>query len=142
MDKFKIVIDTNVIISGLHSSSGKSYELLQIIDDKNIRLSISIPLILEYEEVLLRKKKDFGFNKQDIDNFLDYFCKIANQQRIFYLWRSYLKDLKDDMVLELAFESQSDYIITYNIKDFKGIEKFGIQVITPYEFLKKLENTI
>jgi len=38
--------------------------------------------------------------------------------------------------LELAIESQSKYIITYNKKDFKGIEKFGIGLMTPKEFLE------
>ena len=42
-------------------------------------------------------------------------------------------------ILELAIESISDYIITYNKADFEGIEKFGIQVLTSKELLKILE---
>jgi predicted nucleic acid-binding protein len=38
-------------------------------------------------------------------------------------------------VLEVAVESQSEYIITFNKKDFLGVEKFGIKVVTPKEFL-------
>jgi len=48
-----------------------------------------------------------------------------------------LKDLKDDMVLETAFNAGSDYIITYNAKDFVGVEeKFNIKIATPKEFLR------
>ena len=65
-------------------------------------------------------------------------CNISKRCKIFFLWRPYLKDIADDFVLELAIESQSEYIITYNKKDFKGIEKFGIQVSTPKEFLEKI----
>jgi hypothetical protein len=40
------------------------------------------------------------------------------------------------MVLELAVTANCRYIITYNINDFKGIEKFGIKAITPKAFLE------
>ena len=53
-----------------------------------------------------------------------------------YLWRPQLKDPSDDMVLELAVTANCKYIITYNLNDFKGIEKFGIQAITPKAFLE------
>ena len=49
-----------------------------------------------------------------------------------------MKDRKDDMILELAVESESDFIITFNKRDFEGIEKFGIKTATPKEFLKAM----
>ena len=43
------------------------------------------------------------------------------------------------MVLEVAFNSRADYIITHNIKDFKGVkENFNIEIVTPKEFLFKI----
>jgi predicted nucleic acid-binding protein len=65
-------------------------------------------------------------------------CKRAEHWEIFYLWRPLLKDPKDDFILELAMESSSDYIISYNKIDFEGVEKSGIQVVTPKELLKIL----
>jgi hypothetical protein len=44
------------------------------------------------------------------------------------------------MILELAVASESLFIITYNTRDFKGIEPFGIAAITPPLFLKRLGN--
>jgi hypothetical protein len=44
------------------------------------------------------------------------------------------------MILELAVASKSLFIITYNTRDFKGIEPFGIAAITPPLFLKRLGN--
>lgn len=75
---------------------------------------------------------------EDIDDILDYICKAANHRQIFFLWRPFLKDPKDDLVLELAVEASCDYIITYNVRDFAGAERFGLTVITP----KKLLQTI
>jgi len=40
------------------------------------------------------------------------------------------------MILEVAVESEADYIISFNKKDFVGVEKFNIKVVTPKEFLK------
>jgi predicted nucleic acid-binding protein len=39
----------------------------------------------------------------------------------------------------LAVESGCDFIITYNVRDFAGAEKFGIEVVTPQEFFRRLE---
>jgi predicted nucleic acid-binding protein len=66
--------------------------------------------------------------------------RISHKQDIFFLWRPWLKDPKDDMILELAVASESLFIITYNTRDFKGIEPFGIAAITPPLFLKRLGN--
>jgi predicted nucleic acid-binding protein len=49
-----------------------------------------------------------------------------------------LKDPSDDMVLELAVAAGCNFIITHNKKDFKNIEDFGIQPISPVEFLRMI----
>jgi len=74
---------------------------------------------------------------QNIDDILDYLCSVARRHTIFFLWRSFLKDPKDDMVLELAVEAQCEYIVTFNQKDFVGSDQFGSAVVTPQEFLRK-----
>jgi putative PIN family toxin of toxin-antitoxin system len=135
MKKIKIVIDTNVIVSALRSRRGFSFKLLSIIDDKRFEVFISVPLILEYEDAVKREKTNIKLIKSEIDDVLDFICSVANERKIFYLWRPFLKDPKDDMILELAVESECDYIITFNIKDFIGIETFGIKTLTPKEFI-------
>ncbi len=130
-----IVIDTNVIFVGLYSNRGSSFKLLSNIEHENFTIALSVPLLLEYEDVLVRNLNKLNLNRGDFDIFLDYLCKIADKREIFYLWRPYLKDPKDDMILELAVESDSNYIITFNEKHFAGIEKFKIRAINPGKFL-------
>ena len=132
------MIDTNVMVAALKSKRGASYKLLSIIDQDKFQISISVPLIIEYEYALKRTNLNILLTESEIDDILDYICQIADKREIFYLWRPYLKDPKDDMVLELAVESESDYIITYNQKDFQGVSKFGIKTLTPKAFLKKI----
>jgi putative PIN family toxin of toxin-antitoxin system len=142
MKKYKIVSDTNVIVSSLRSNSGYSYKLLSIIDDERIKVFISVPVILEYEDANKREKSDFKFKKSEIDDFLDFLCLIGERKKIHYLWRPFLKDRKDDMFLELAVEAESDFIVTFNKRDFEGTENFGIKIITPKEFLNLIGEKI
>jgi len=119
-------------------SQRASIKLLSIIDEEKFQIIISVSLIFEYEDVLKRGDLRLNLDTEDIDDILDYICKVADKREIFYLWRPYLKDPKDDLLLELAVESESDFIITYNKKDFESIDKFGLQALTPKEFLEKI----
>jgi putative PIN family toxin of toxin-antitoxin system len=136
--KHQIVVDTNVFVTALRSQLGASYKLLSLIDKDVYQLNLSVPLILEYEEVAKRMIGEISLREQEIDDILDFVIKRSNRWHIFYLWRPQLKDPSDDMVLELTVTANCNYIITYNINDFKGIEKFGIQSITPKAFLEMI----
>lgn len=137
-EPIQIVVDTNVVYSGLRSNRGASYQLLTKLNDKRWKVNISTTFIFECEERLKNDCQDLGLTIDDVDDFLDGLCSIANKQTIFYLWRPVSRDPDDDFLIDLAVESAADYIITYNEKDLKIAEKFGIMVITPKEFLQKM----
>jgi len=139
--KYKIVIDTNVILSGLRSKNGYSFKLLELIPEFKFNIAISVPLILEYEAILNKYLENLDLTKIDIDILLNYFCKIGEHTKIYYLWRPFLKDPFDDHLLELAVSSQSNFIITFNLRDFNKIEKFGIKAITPKDFINLIGGT-
>ncbi len=138
--KKKIVLDTNVLIAALRSQKGASFQILKLIGRGQFDIVLSVPLFLEYEDVAKRTSRAVGLRHSDIEDILDYFCSVGEHREIFFLWRPFLKDPMDDMVLEVAVESSCDYIITHNIKDFGGIQKFGVEAIRPGEFLRKLVN--
>ena len=135
----RAVIDTNVIISGLQSNAGRSYELLQKLYEDAFIPVVSVPLVLEYEEVITRRLVPGVFSKRDVDTFLDYFCTVSDRIKIHYLWRPTLKDPFDDHVLELTIAAGCNYIVTYNLKDFKGAERFGVKALRPSDFIHLLE---
>lgn len=134
-----IIIDTNVILSGLSSSNGWSYKLLSMLPSNRFRIFISNPLYYEYESILKNKLNRSIYTDSDIDNFLNYVCAVAIKVQIDYLWRPHIKDPYDDHVLEAAFNGKCDYIVTYNIKDFSKAIELGIKAITPKEFIKIIE---
>jgi len=65
--------------------------------------------------------------------------KLSSFQTIYYLWRPFLSDPKDDHVLELAVASQVKKIATFNAKDFKNIDKFGVKIISPKRLLEEIK---
>jgi putative PIN family toxin of toxin-antitoxin system len=134
----RIVIDTSVIIAGLRSALGASYQILQRLGRAEFIVSISVPLILEYESVAKRQARELGLTFEDIDDVLDYVCSIAEPREIFYLWRPFLSDPRHDLVLELAVEANANFIVTHNLRDFAGVEHFGVEALSPGEFLRYL----
>ena len=134
----EIVIDTNVIVAALRSKRGASHRLLCLLGGSKFETSISVPLILEYEQACKEVEHELTLSAREVDDVIDYVCLVSKHRRVFYLWRPFLRDPKDDMVLELAVSAQCDFIVTFNIRDFSGIEQFGLKAVTPQEFLRIL----
>ncbi len=95
-------------------------------------------MVLEYEAASKRHTKATGPTEADVDAIIDYLCRVGEHHKVYYLWRPFLKDPKDDMVLELAVTSNAESIVTYNRGDFKGANQFGIKVITPKTLLQQI----
>ena len=133
----RVVLDTNIFVSALRSDRGASYAVISQLPSDQFRIVLSIPLYVEYQDVLTRPEHMTGASTaEEILAFLRYICSIAHRQRIFFLWRPWLSEPKDDMVLETAVASQSRHIVTHNLRDFRGVEKhFGITPVTPGKFL-------
>jgi len=138
MDHCTVVIDTNVLLSGLKSSKGLSFKLLSILPSQKFDIAISVPLILEYESILKKHLCPQKFSDKQIDDVINFMCKIGKNTKIYYLWRPFLKDPFDDHILEVAVSSSSQYIVTYNLTDFINTEKFFIKAITPLDLLKNI----
>lgn len=134
----RVVVDTNVVVAGLRSKKGASYRLLSAIGTRRFEIALSVPLVLEYEDALLRDLAATGLSQADVDAVLDYFCGVAHQQEIFFLWRPYLPDPKDDMLMELAVAASCQIIVTHNLRDFAGVGRFGIEAVPPATFLTRI----
>lgn len=134
MTPIQAVIDTNVIYAALRSRRGCSFKLID--DFMTGRVSwnwnISNSCVLEYEEILLRE----GIPSSVVDAFLNDLLVQAARIRISKNFRPLAIDPDDDVFAELALAANADYLVTFNVRDFLPVKRFGIVVVTPVEFCK------
>lgn len=135
MARPQIVLDTNVLVAGLRSRAGASFRLLSLVGEERFDIHLSVPLVFEYEDALARQVAQHTVSTSAMEAVLDFHCAVAERHRIFFLWRPYLRDPRDDMVLELAVKAGAEFIITYNTRDFAGSQDFGVRAIPPAVFL-------
>ena len=133
-----VVIDTNVLVSGLRSQLGASNQLLTRLALGHFRPAISTALCLEYSDVLHRPGLLPAYSPQEIDTFLDSFCSLAKEASIYFRWRPFLPDPKDDLVFECALASGASHIITHNLADFAEPGALGVSAVTPKDFMRIL----
>lgn len=135
----RIVIDTNVLIAAMRSRRGASALLLSLLATDQFEMHLSIPLVLEYEEVLLRQRVELGLAADDVDNLINSLCAVGvRHESIYYNWRPSLPDERDEHILDLAIKGQCDAIVTFNIRNFRGAAQFGIRAIRPQTFLREI----
>ncbi len=133
-----ITLDTNVILAALLSRAGASHLILNLIIEEKLSIALSTPVVLEYDEVLNRKEilKQLKISGSQIEDVLDLLVLLADKHSIYYCLRPNLLDENDNLFVECAFTSNSHYLITSNIKDFKRgeLKSYPFKVITPGDF--------
>ena len=134
----RVVLDTSVLVAAVRSRRGASFELISRLGSADFDIAVSVPLVLEYEAALLRHVAASPLNERDIRDLIDYVCDVAIRQDVFFLWRPFLPDPGDDLVLELAIAAECDAIVTHNIRDFRGSEQLGVRAVTPGRFAQEL----
>lgn len=142
---YRVVLDTNVIVAGLRSSSGASHQLLRAIPNRQFECLLSVPLFFEYESVLHRQDTlaQTGLAEKDILVLLDVWAAVCKPVKFHYLWRPMLRDPSDEMVLETAVNGAADFLVTFNLRDFSlPANLFDFEVVTPAQFLGCLEKKI
>ena len=142
MVHFRVVLDTNVLVAALRSASGASRQLLLALRNGRFSAIVSVPLFVEYEATLKRAEllKATHLSLKEIDAVLDIAAACCEQTAIHFSWRPQLRDPKDEMVLETALNSRADALVTFNRADFEpACMKLGVELLSPSQFLEKLE---
>ena len=141
-----ISLDTNVVFSALYSNLGASHYILRLIFDEKVKLALSTPVFFEYYDVLTRKKNlsKLNLSISEIESILDLIALLSREHSIYFLLRPNLIDESDNIFYECAFASNSKYLVTSNIRHFKGSELkgFNFKIVTPGKFYKLLGGEI
>lgn len=137
----RVILDTSVLVAAARSRSGASFQLLSQLPSSKFEIALTVALYTEWQSVLTRREHlPPGANSETAIGFLRYLASIAHLQDVHYLWRPFLRDPDDDMVLEGAVASGSQYIVTHNVKDFKRAQELKVNAITPADFLTLLRS--
>jgi len=131
-----IVLDTNVIVSGLLRPFSKAASILRLIADGTVHLAYDLRLLSEYRDVLNRPK--FNFAKEDVEAFLDQIEQEGLLVSVKPL-KVNLPDPDDEPFLEVALAGRVEAIVTGNKRHFPRREYEGVKILSPAEFLEILK---
>lgn len=135
----RVVLDTSVLVAASKSRLGASFHLLSLLPHQDFEFAISVALYTEWQAVLTRPEHiPPNSTAENALAFLRYLASVAHLQDVHFLWRPFLRDPDDDMVLECAVASGSQFIVTHNVKDFKRAPELKVQPLTPSELLTLL----
>ena len=141
-----VTIDTSVLYQALYSSSGASHAIVRLIRSGEIRLSLSVAVYSEYQDVLTRpeKRTELGLSVDEVQTVLDFIAFIGVPSPVHFRMRPNLRDENDNAFVELAFASGSACLITQNIRDFTvhaDLNLGQLAVVTPAQFMNQWRKT-
>jgi len=125
-----VTFDTNVLLSATLWDGSVAQKLLFDLIRQEIKIYSTTEILSEYQEIL---KRDFDFSDKEISEIMEkvlVFVTLVNPKTKVNVVKD---DPDDDVIIECALESESEYIITYdkhllNLKEYRGI-----QIIRPEE---------
>lgn len=135
-----IVLDTNVVISGL-LWGGPAYRIFKLAREGKFTFYSSPALLAEFEDVLNRKKflkklKEAQVLARDLTLGYAALSKVILPKKISPV---ILEDPKDDEVLACALAAKADFIISgdSHLKDLKKYQE--IPILSAAAFLEELK---
>lgn len=129
-----ILVDLNVIIYTLNQGEYyiESAKIIDLCENRKVKGFLCAHEITTLSYFLLKYSSNITKNRNMISNILDIFSLINPSEKIFRNGLiSEIKDFEDAVIEISAFQNNIDYIITYNLKDFKGSR---VKAVTPGEF--------
>ena len=135
-----IVIDTNVLYAALRSRRGESRRLLDEVFDGAFTLHVSVPLVLEYEAVLVRESRALGIQPKEARVVIAALLKHAETHQVHFRWPTYVRDPDDAQVLNTAVAASCPHLITFNKSDFHQAWSLGVTLLTPRELRMRIRS--
>lgn len=134
---FKVILDTNIIISAAHNPAGKPALVLAIAlsrETELVSMYISKEVWEEYREVITRDKFNY-FNQRHVKELLTQIKRHAKVVKPSVPISVIKMDPADNRILECALAAAADYLVTGNIKHFPFKKFQKTRIVSPQEFL-------
>jgi putative PIN family toxin of toxin-antitoxin system len=134
----RIVMDTNVLVSGMLTPFGVCGEIVRMLTSNTIVLCVDSRILFEYEDVL--RRANFRIEHNMIDVLMEYIESVSEAHGTTPLLNS-LPDPDDDQFLEVAISANVDYLVSGNLKHFPPRLRCGVMVLSPREFLDAVKKS-
>src|SRR5438552_5047839 len=128
MKRYRVILDTNVILAAMRSQTGASYRLLMTIGHPRWQSVVTPALMYEYEDAARRPGNVPGLSPQDITDILDLIYQQSHRQLVWFSWRRVSPDPGDDLVLDAAVAGGCDFVVSFNERHLQAALEFGIEV--------------
>ena len=129
----RIVLDTNVLVSGLLQPLGPSGQIVRLVAAGELALCHDSRILAEYREVLLREK--FRFDPERVEALLEQIwaggIPVAGTPLALRL-----PDPDDEAFLEVALAGRTRCIVTSNEKHYPLAARQGVEILTPRAFIE------
>jgi uncharacterized protein len=135
----RIVLDTNVLVSGLLSPYGPPGEVVRLVSTGLISLCLDARIVAEYQEVLLRPR--FGFDPEEVATLIDY-LESSGEMFAGSPLTTRLPDPDDEAFLEVALAGNANFLITGNHVHYPLDSRAGVIVLLPAELVERYRNKL
>lgn len=129
----KVVLDTNVLVSGLLSHQGAAAQVMGMAAAGAVTLCFDSRVLQEYREVLGRPR--FAFPQPAVSTLLDQ-LRAGGELVTTKPLPVALPDPGDEPFLQAAIAGHAEFLVTFNLKDYPAAARAGVQVGAPAEFLR------
>jgi putative PIN family toxin of toxin-antitoxin system len=129
----RIVLDTNVLVSGLLTPYGAPADVVRMVVSGAVTLCVDARILLEYAEVLARPR--FAFPADPVHALLDLVAAEGLQVAAGPL-STRLPDPDDEPFLEVAVAGDAACLVTGNLTHYPPAARAGMAVLAPAEFLR------
>lgn len=131
-----VVIDTNVLVSGLLNPDGSPARVLDLLLANVIQAAFDDRILAEYDEVLTRKP--FSFNRKHVEALLDHIRLHGTLVSALPMPPGDYRDRTDLPFAEVALAAEATVLVTGNPAHFTYLPALGVAVLSPHEFLGNL----
>jgi predicted nucleic acid-binding protein len=133
--RYKVILDTNVVLAALRSADGASHRLLLTIGHVRWQSVVTPAIMYEYEDVC-RRCCPTELSQVDVTNILDLIYRESHRQIVWFKWRPISPDPGDDAILEAAIAARCDFVVSFNERHLRPVREFGVEVIRPATLLR------